>query len=107
MKCHFCSKYPTWICDGCNKNLCDDHKDIRNHKCRTCQYCSKTATAFHDACNKYVCDYYGCERHIRACYHDNISYDSKVACPTCVNGRILTGWNTSKKCFVCHGNGCL
>ena len=102
--CAFCSKYPTWTCDGCRKNLCGDHQDMRKHKCRLCQFCSKTATVFHDSCGKYVCDYYGCERHIRACHHDNTDYGIKVACPMCVNGRIVTGWNTSERCFVCNGN---
>ena len=98
-----CSKYPVHTCSGCNKNLCSDHQDIGDHKCRSCQYCSKTATVYHDGCNKYVCDYYGCEKHIRACHQDNNSGGLFSSCSLCVNGRIITGYNASKPCYLCYG----
>lgn len=111
--CSLCSRYPTWTCEGCHKNLCDEHKDMRDHKCRDCYYCNKPATGYHEnGCNKYVCDIYGCDKHIRACHmktdnNYNNYHNSAVACPMCVNGRIITGYQTSERCFVCNGNCCI
>ena len=82
--------------------MSDTYKKIGNIQ-RSCQFCSKDAKVFHSACNRYVCDYYGCAGHIRSC-HQSSSYNRSGSCHMCVNGRIITGYNTSTKCYLCYGN---